>query len=62
MPTTRGEVLADIAYGGAIYAQVEAAALGLTVEPGNIDKLIAAGRDQAWRCSARPAACPTAGA
>lgn len=40
-----GEVLADIAYGGAIYAHVEAAALGLTVEPANIDQLIAAGRE-----------------
>jgi proline racemase len=48
VPTTRGEVLADIAYGGAIYAHVEAATLGLTVEPGNIDQLIAAGREIKW--------------
>ena len=48
VPTTRGEVLADLAYGGAIYAHVEAAALGLTVEPGNIDTLIAAGREIKW--------------
>jgi proline racemase len=46
--TTRGEVLADVAYGGAIYAQIEAAALGLTVEPGSIDRLIAAGREIKW--------------
>jgi proline racemase len=48
VPTTRGEVLADIAYGGAIYAHVPARAVDLTVEPGNIDQLIAAGREIKW--------------
>lgn len=48
VPTTRGEVLADIAYGGAIYVHVDAAALGLTVEPGAIDALIAVGREIKW--------------
>ncbi len=48
VPISRGKVLADIAYGGAIYAHVEAGALGLTVEPGDIDQLIAAGREIKW--------------
>ncbi|HEY7595547.1 MAG TPA: proline racemase family protein [Actinophytocola sp.] len=48
VPTTRGEVLADIAYGGATYAHVAAKALGLTVAPGNIDQLIAVGREIKW--------------
>ena len=48
VPTTRGEVLTDIAYGGAIYAHVPAAALGLAVQPGNLTELIAAGREIKW--------------
>ncbi|HEU5475090.1 MAG TPA: proline racemase family protein [Actinophytocola sp.] len=48
VPTARGKVQADIAYGGAIYAQVAAATLGLTVEPGNLAELIAAGREIKW--------------
>ncbi|HET9143098.1 proline racemase family protein, partial [Actinophytocola sp.] len=43
--TTRGEIRADIAYGGATYAHVPAAALGLTVQPHNLNHLIAAGRE-----------------
>ncbi len=34
----------DVAYGGAIYATVRARDLGLSVEPVNLDRLIAAGR------------------
>ncbi len=52
--TTHGEVLADIAYGGAIYAHVEAAALGLTVEAGNLEELIAAGREIKWALNDGP--------
>lgn len=48
VPTTRGDVSADIAYGGAIYAHVPAAAVGLTVEPGNINALIDIGREIKW--------------
>ncbi|MBL7252768.1 proline racemase family protein [Paractinoplanes lichenicola] len=48
VPTSRGEVTADIAYGGAIYAHVPAAAVGLTVEPAAIDQLIAIGREIKW--------------
>ena len=34
----------DVAYGGALYASVPASAFGLTVEPGRLGDLIAAGR------------------
>ena len=43
--TSRGEVVVDVAYGGAIYAQLPAASLGLTVEPQQLPGLIAAGRE-----------------
>ena len=43
--TSRGQVTADVAYGGAFYASVEAAALGLRVEPRHIPALIEAGRE-----------------
>ncbi len=39
-----GEVEADVAYGGAIYAFVPAASLGLRVVPADLPKLIGAGR------------------
>jgi proline racemase/trans-L-3-hydroxyproline dehydratase len=43
--TSRGEVRADVSYGGAIYASVAAADLGLEVVPDRIVELIAAGRE-----------------
>jgi proline racemase/trans-L-3-hydroxyproline dehydratase len=42
--TPRGPVAVDVAYGGAIYACVPAAALGLAVEPACYVELTAAGR------------------
>jgi proline racemase len=54
VPTKRGEVLADIAYGGAIYVHVPAAALGLSVEPGAIADLIAVGREIKWALNDSP--------
>jgi proline racemase len=42
--TTRGRVAADVAYGGAFYAFVAAADLGLEVEPENVTEFIALGR------------------
>jgi proline racemase len=35
----------DLAFGGAIYATIAASDLGLSVEPENVDALIAAGRE-----------------
>jgi proline racemase/trans-L-3-hydroxyproline dehydratase len=43
--TSRGEVRVAVAFGGAIYASVDAAALGLSVRRAGLDALIAAGRE-----------------
>ena len=43
--TTRGSVTADIAYGGAFYAFVDAGALGLAVESANLAAFIDVGRE-----------------
>jgi proline racemase len=43
--TTRGTVVADVAYGGAFYAFVPAAAVGLSVEPAHVNEFIALGRE-----------------
>jgi proline racemase len=43
--TSAGTVEVDVAYGGAIYACVPAAALGLAVRPDQYGELIAAGRE-----------------
>lgn len=48
VPTTRGEVLADVSFGGAVYAQVAAAALDLSVSPAHVGELIAVGREIKW--------------
>ncbi|QTX03568.1 proline racemase family protein [Agromyces archimandritae] len=43
--TSRGPLLVDIAYGGAIYAQLDAATAGLAIEPARADEIIALGRE-----------------
>ena len=43
--TSRGEVAVDIAYGGAIYAHLDASAAGLLVAPEHYADLIAMGRE-----------------
>ena len=43
--TSRGKVLVDVSFGGAIYAQVPAAAFGLVVARPYVQDLIAVGRD-----------------
>jgi proline racemase len=40
-----GELHADVAYGGAFYASVAASAVGLAVEPANVGRFIALGRE-----------------
>jgi proline racemase len=45
VPTGRGEVSADIAFGGAFYALVDGEAVGLSVEPANVTEFIALGRE-----------------
>jgi proline racemase len=49
-----GEVPATIGFGGAFYAIVDAAALGLRVTPEHLPRLIAAGREIRHRLSATP--------
>ena len=46
--TSRGRVSVDIGYGGAIYAHLRAADVGLAVGPGNVNDLIAIGREVKW--------------
>jgi proline racemase/trans-L-3-hydroxyproline dehydratase len=50
--TSRGEVAVTVAYGGAIYACVDAAAVGLRVDPAHYQELIALGREVKWALNA----------
>ncbi|WP_432839690.1 proline racemase family protein [Dactylosporangium sp. CA-092794] len=54
--TKRGTVTAAVSYGGAIYAQVDAAAVGLAVTPEHHQELIALGREVKWALDAHPVA------
>jgi proline racemase len=45
LQTSRGDVIAQIAFGGASYAHVEASSVGLSVHPGNATALADAGRE-----------------
>lgn len=46
--TSRGDVTVDVGFGGAIYAQLDARSVGLTVTPENTDEIIAIGREIKW--------------
>jgi proline racemase len=48
LDTARGEVPVTIAYGGAIYASVDAVDVGLTVQASDYRELIALGREVKW--------------
>lgn len=48
LTTSRGDVFVDIAYGGAIYAHLDAATVGLAVTPEHYNDLIAIGREVKW--------------
>lgn len=54
--TSRGRVSAAISYGGALYAQVEAASVGLEVTPGHLPALIGLGREVKAALADHPAA------
>jgi proline racemase len=49
--TSRGGVLVDIGFGGAIYAQLRADAVGLAVVPEHLHELLAIGREIKWLLS-----------
>ncbi|MEU4194905.1 proline racemase family protein [Kribbella sp. NPDC026611] len=48
LSTSRGEVLADISFGGAFYASVAASSVGLSVVPECYAELVAIGREIKW--------------
>ncbi|MGO4102938.1 proline racemase family protein [Leifsonia sp. YAF41] len=52
--TSRGRVQADIGFGGALYACVEASSLGLTVTQDNYEELLAIGREIKWTLNDSP--------
>ena len=54
--TSRGEVRAAVAYGGALYAQVDVARVGLAVVPEQYAELIALGREVKWAVNEQPVA------
>lgn len=54
--TSRGEVEVDVTFGGAIYAQLDAASVGLTVTPEHYGDIIAIGREVKWALNASPQA------
>jgi proline racemase len=50
--TSRGRVVVDIAFGGAIYAHLSAASVGVKVTPENYAELITIGREVKWALDA----------
>jgi proline racemase len=45
VPTSAGDIITDISYGGAFYASVHAADVGLAVQPSDLTALIELGRE-----------------
>jgi len=56
LATTAGEVEVDLVFGGAVYATLPAAAVGLTVAPEHTSELIRLGREIKWALNDHPAA------
>ncbi|MFF2276640.1 proline racemase family protein [Agromyces sp. NPDC058126] len=56
LATSRGEVLVDLVFGGAVYATLPAASLGLEVTPVHTTELIRLGREIKWALNDHPAA------
>ncbi len=54
LQTSRGPVLADISYGGASYASVQASSVGLSVDAAHYPELIAIGREIKWALNDTP--------
>ena len=52
--TSRGRVRVDIGFGGAIYAQLRADAVGLAVAPEQVNELLAIGREIKWLLNDSP--------
>ena len=56
LDTSSGPVRADLSYGGAIYASVHSADLGLRVHQDDLSELIRLGREIKWALNDHPAA------
>lgn len=56
LATSAGDVHVDLVYGGAVYATLPAAALGLEVTPEHTAELIRLGREVKWALNDHPAA------
>lgn len=56
LSTSSGDVLVDLVFGGAVYATLPAASLGLTVVPADTTELIRLGREIKWALNDHPAA------
>ena len=54
--TSRGEVVVDLVFGGAVYATLPASAVGLQVTPEHTADLIAIGREIKWALNEHPSA------
>lgn len=54
--TSRGEVVVDLVFGGAVYATLPASAVGLEVTPEHTADLIAIGREIKWALNEHPSA------
>ena len=54
--TSRGEVVVDLVFGGAVYATLPASAVGLRVTPERTAGLIAIGREIKWALNEHPSA------
>ncbi|MDO5739795.1 MAG: proline racemase family protein [Ornithinimicrobium sp.] len=46
--TSRGPLVVDVSYGGAIYAQLDVSTVGLSIVPDQFGELIALGREIKW--------------
>ena len=56
LTTSRGEVVVDLVFGGAVYATLPASAVGLEVTPEHTADLIAIGREIKWALNEHPSA------
>ncbi len=54
--TSRGEVRVDLAFGGAFYAHLDVASVGLAVSSADLPALVALGREVKWALDADPLA------
>jgi proline racemase len=52
VPTSRGTLAVDVGFGGAFYAQLDVAGLGLTLTPADLPALVAIGREVKWALDA----------